>query len=86
MELPKRAVTTFKSVKELIVTVPDLFKEEVVSIDEGSIECLEFLSDGTYFAAGCSSGLIKIVSSSQSKQWLIQRTCSMCSKAPTTRL
>ena len=37
VELPKRAVTTFKSVKESLVVVPDLFKEEVVSIDEGSI-------------------------------------------------
>jgi WD40 repeat protein len=51
-----------------------------VSIDDGSIECLEFLSDGTYIAAGCSNGLIKIVSSSQSTRLFIKKMSSIFSR------
>jgi hypothetical protein len=66
VELPKKAMTTVKSVKESLITVPNIFNEEKLEVDQGSIECLEFLTDGAYVAAGCSTGFIKVVSTSQS--------------------
>lgn len=78
VELPKKAVTTAKSIKESLITVPNLFSEEKLEVDKGSIECLEFLTDGAYVAAGCSTGFIKVVSASQSTPACTQRTSSTC--------
>ena len=45
------------------ITIPEVFAESGVQVDQSSIECLEFLSDGTFLAAGLSSGAIKVLSS-----------------------
>lgn len=38
-----------------------------MAIDESGIECLEYLSDNTFLAAGLGSGHIKIISAAQGK-------------------
>lgn len=36
-----------------------------MQVDESAIECLEFLSDGTFLAAGLNSGGIKVLSANK---------------------
>lgn len=64
-EFERRAVTSFKSAKESVVPLTDHFSESKLTVDEASIECMEFLNDGTYLAVGCGSGITKIVSTAQ---------------------
>lgn len=71
------------SAKELLVTVPNLFKEEIIKIDDSSIDSLEFLNDGSLMAIGCGNGSIKVLSIAQGTSSLRQETFNIYSKAKT---